>query len=902
MNWLQRLLARKKMENDLDKELRFHFETQVADKVRSGIPESEGRRLTRLEFGGIEQIKEDCRESRGTLWLESIVQDVRYAIRQLMRSPGFTITCVLILALGIGAITAVFSLIDAALLRMLPVKAPEQLVHLKGISPDFLANDAFSYPAFQTLSRQTQVLAGVIAFRRQHNIDLEFDGQSGLAEGQAVSGSYFSVLGVRAIHGRVLVEADESAASPVAVIGYDYWRSRFSLDPEIVGKKILLNNAPYTVVGVTEPEFYGLEVGTRINVSVPLTTYWLINPGYAAKGSPYDVLKAPFRNWLDVIARLQPGVPQERATAALGPVFSQIKNELNASLAGTPGDSPARRQTILALRLQLDPASQGLATLRQQFAKPLWIVMALVSLLLIITCANVANLLLARANMREKEISVRLAMGSGKGRLMQQLIVESLLLALIAGTLGVGLAFWGSSALLSLMARGRSPVMLSVHPNLAVLAFALGISLLTAVIFGVLPAWRATDVNPSRGLAQSARASTVSQRHRFGKVLVVLQVAMSLVLAADAGLLARSLSNLRDFYPGFNRENVLMFHVDPPIAGITDVVPIYEQLIGRIEQLPGIRTASLSVHEPLSTNVSDTNLKVQGAEADKADDMTPVNVEPIGPQYFATMQTPILGGREFTNTDRAGAPKVAIVNQSTARHFFGTANPIGRFVSIPAYRADTSWLQIVGEVRDIKVHDLRETSTPMLYVPMWQAAEGGATFEVRTAADPARTTTEVLGAVKSVNSRLPVYSVKTLGDQLDDSVVEERLVASLSGTFGFMALLLTSIGLYGLMDFAVSRRTSEIGVRMAMGAERNRIARMIVGETLTLVGVGVVIGLPAAMLASQLLASQLFGLRPRDPLTFSAVCLVLALVAVAGSYLPARRAASVDPMQALRTE
>jgi predicted permease len=905
MSWLQRLFSRKRLEIDLDKELLFHFEAQVADKVRSGIPETEARRLTRLEFGGIEQIKEDCRESRGTLWLESIVQDVRYALRQLLRSPGFTITCVLILALGIGAVTAVFSLIDAALLRMLPVKAPEQLVQLKTISPDFPANDAFSYSAFQRLSRQTQVLAGLIAFRRQHNIDLEFDGQSGLAEGQSVSGSYFSVLGVRAIRGRTLIEADESVASPVAVIGYDYWRSRFSLDPEIVGKKILLNNAPYTVVGVTEPEFYGLEAGARIDVSIPLTAYSQINPGYAAKGTPYDVLKAPFRNWLEVIGRLQSGVTGERtttATAALEPVFTQIKDEMNESLMGTPGDSPARRQTILALRLQLDPASQGLATLRQEFSRPLWIVMSLVGLLLIITCANVANLLLARANTKEKEIAVRLAKGSGKGRLMRQLIVESSLLALIGGALGVGLAFWGSGSLLALMAHGRKPVMLSVHPNLTVLAFALAISLLTAVIFGILPAWRATDVDPSRGLAQSARAASAPERPRLGKALVVLQVAVSLVLAIGAGLLARSLSNLRDFYPGFNRDKVLLFHVDPPIVGITDVVPIYEQLIGRILQLPGIRTASLSVHEPLSANVSDTALKVQGVTAGQQDDMTPVNVEPIGPGYFATMQTPILGGREFTDSDRSGTPKVAIVNQSTARHFFGTANPIGRFVSIPGYRADTSWLEIVGEVRDIKVHDLREASTPMLYVPMWQAAEGGATFEVRAAGDPAKAATAVLEAVRSVNSRLPIYSVKTLGDQLDDSLVEERLVASLSETFGFMALLLTCIGLYGQMAYSVDRRRREIGIRMALGAQRNRIARMIVGETMILVGFGIALGLPTAMLASRLIASQLFGLRPVDPFTFSAACLVLALIAITASYLPTRRAASIEPMRTLRTE
>jgi predicted permease len=435
---------------------------------------------------------------------------------------------------------------------------------------------------------------------------------------------------------------------------------------------------------------------------------------------------------------------------------------------------------------------------------------------------------------------------------------------------------------------------------LTVLAFALSVSVLTAVVFGALPAWRATDVGHSRGLAQSARTAAASKGHRLGKALVVLQVAVSLVLTVGAGLLARSLSNLRDFYPGFNRDNVLLFHIDPPIVGVTDVVPIYQQLIGRISQLPGIRSASLSVHEPLSTNVSDTALKVQGAA--EQDDMTPVNVEPIGPAYFGTMQTPIVRGREFSGSDRTGATKVAIVNESTARHFFGTVNPIGRFVSIPGYRADTSWLEIVGEVRDIKVHDLRETPTLMLYIPMWQAAEGGATFEIRTSMDPADAATAVLGAVKSLNSRLPVFSVKTLGDQLDDSLVQERLVSSLSIAFGLIALLLTSIGLYGLMAYTVSRRTSEIGIRMALGAERNRVARMIVGETMTLIMIGIAFGLPAAILASRLITSQLFGLRPSDPLTFAAACLLLALIAAGASYLPALRAASIEPIYALRTE
>jgi predicted permease len=900
----------KKRDADLERELRSDLELEEEEQREHGLSPDEARYTARRAFGNPALIKEQTHEAWGWAPIERLSQDLRYALRQLRRSSGFTFTAVLILALGIGAVTAVFSLIDAVLLKMLPVENPEQLVQFKSISPAFPTtnsdspiSNAFSYPAFRKMSQQTQVLAGVLAFRRWSGINFEVDGHSGPAEGQLVSGSYFSLLGVRAIRGRTILPSDESVAgqSPVAVIGYDYWRSRFALDPNIVGRKVLLNNAPFTIIGVTEPEFYGVQPGARIDVSIPLSTMVLLNPMFAAAGTPADVLNSPMRNWLWVMGRLQPGVAKERAAAALEPVFAQLMRDLADALAAQPGDSPARRQEILAFRLQLDPAGQGLATLRQQFSRPLWIVMAVVALLLLITCANLANLLLARAHVREREFAVRLAMGAGKGRLMRQLITESILLGVSGGALGVALAYWGSSSLLALMANGRSPVVLHVHPDLTVLAFALAVSLLTALVFGTIPAWRATDVNPSRGLAQHTRGSAGTDRHQLGKALVVLQVAVSLVLVLGAGLLARSLANLRGFYPGFNRSNVLLFYVDPTVVGIKDVVPLYEQMLSRVRQIPGVRSASLSVHEPLGASVIDSHVEVQGATAQGAD-LGRVNIDIIGPDYFATMQTPILRGREFTADDRDGKPKVAVVNQSMARHFFGEADPLGRFVSIPAYRGDTSWLQIVGEVRDVKVHDLREGSTPMLYVPLFQAPEGGAAFEIRTAMDPVYAQTAVLGAVKDIDSRLPVYSVRSLSDQLDDSLVEERLVASLSSVFGVLALLLTCVGLYGLLAYTVSRRTSEIGIRMALGAVRGRIAWMILRETLLLVVSGLAIGVPAAVLLSRLLAAQLFGLKPGDPLTFLSASAVMIAVTIMASLVPARRAASLDPMQGLRSE
>ncbi len=890
---------------DLERELRSDLELEEEEQREKGLPREEARYAARRAFGNTTLISEQTHEAWGWTPFERLFQDLRYATRQLERAPGFTATAVLILALGIGAVTAVFSLIDAALLKMLPVESPEQLVQFKTISPAFPVNDAFSYPAFKAFREQTPVMSGALAFRKLHKIDFEIDGHSALAEGQLVSGNYFSMLGVKAIRGRTILPVDESVAgqSPVAVIGYDYWRSRFGLDPGIIGKKILLNNASYTIVGVTTPEFYGVQPGERIDVSVPLTTIASINPAFAAAGSPYDPLKAPFRNWLNVMGRVQPGVTKQKAEASLQPVFSQSEREAATGLTGLPFDSPATRQAFLHLRLQLDPASQGLASLRQQFSKPLWVVMAIVGLLLLITCANVANLLLARANAREREIAVRLAVGAGKVRLMRQLMTESLLLGFTGGVLGVGLAIWGSRSLLALMATGRSPVLLSVHPDLGVLAFALAVSLLTAIVFGTFPAWRAADVNPSQGLTQNTRnPAHFGERYRLGKSLVVAQVAISLMLLIGAGLLTRSLANLNHFYPGFNRDNVLLFSVNPTVIGYKDVVPLYERMLSRIAIVPGVRSGSLSVHEPLSTNVSDTSVRIQGSVGREGEDLTPVDVEPVGPDYFRTMETPVLYGREFAESDRAGSTKVAIINESAAHHYFGDTNPIGRLLSIPGYRGDADWLQIVGEVRDIKVHDLRESATLMLYVPMLQAPEGGATFEIRTSMDPAYTETAILSEVKAIDARLPVFSVKSLNEQLDNSLVEERLVASLSSAFGLLALLITCVGLYGLLAYTVNRRTGEIGIRMALGAERSRIARMILRETLLLVVCGLAIGVPAAAFVSRLISNQLFGLKPGDPFTLFVSCVVMVGVTAIASYLPARRAASVDPIEALRSE
>jgi predicted permease len=728
-----------------------------------------------------------------------------------------------------------------------------------------------------------------------------------LANGQLVSGSYFSVLGVNAVVGRTILPADESTIgqNPVAVIGYDYWRERFALDPAVVGKKIRLNNASFTIVGVTPPEFYGLQTGERIDVSVPITTITLVRPDFAPPMSPDNPLKPAFINLVYLMGRLKPGTTSEQALANLQPIFAQAMREAAEGIAGLPFDSPSARRGFTDTKLQLGPASQGLTALRQQFSKPLWVIMAVVGMLLLVACANVANLLLARANARQKEIAVRLALGARRRRLMRQLITESMLLGAGGGALGLGLAFWGSRSLLVLVSHGHAPVSLTVRPDPVVLAFTLAVSLFTSLLFGTIPAWRATRLDPAPSLAQNSRgAANASGRSRLAKSLVIVQVAVSLVLLVGAGLLVRTLANLKDFYPGFNQQNVLLFSLNPLMTGYKEdqLVPLYEQMFDRIRALPGVSAATASVHGPLSSNGAFTSISVQGYVPRPDEEVQPVGIEPVGPDYFRTMQTPILRGRDLTTADRPGATKVAIVNQSMARRYFPSADPIGKQISIPGYRGDASWLQVVAVVADVKVHDLREEGAPMVYLPLLQAPESGVTFEVRTAMNPVYAQSAILDAVKAIDSRLPVFQVKSLGDQLDESLSDARLVATLSGMFGALALLLSCVGIYGLMAYTVNRRTMEIGVRMALGAGRAQIARLVVYETMLLVSAGFLIGIPAAAGASYLLTTELYGLKPGDPLTILCACVLMAVVALLASYIPARRAASIQPMQALRNE
>lgn len=899
MGW-SRFLRRRHWDQERARELDAYLEIETEENLARGMSADEARRAARRKLGNSTLIREEIYRMNSIQFFETVWQDVRYAVRTLAKSRAFTLVVIVSLALGIGANTAIFSLINAALLKMLPVRNPEQLVQFKNINPAFGEYNGFAYTAFKEFRDRNRVFSGMLAFfNLDFNVTVEVSGQGGVARGQAVSGDYFSTLGVNATVGRTIELRDEKSANPVAVITYSYWRQRFALDPAAVGKTILINNSPFTIIGVTPPEFFGVQPGSPIDVSFPLTTYPRVVPGMAMPGTPSDILTAPFRHWLSVMGRLQPGVTKEKALANLQPLFRQAMRETAAGLTGKSFDSPDARRSYLASKFRLDSGGQGLAALRRKYSKPLWILMAITALLLLVTCANVANLMLARANARQKEIAVRLTVGAGRLRLIRQFLSESVLLAVCGGALGLMAAFWACRSLLTLMSRTGALLSLSVRPDTTVLGFTLVISVFTALLFGLAPAWRAAQVSIESTRGHGGSGS----RSRLGKALIVMQVAVSLILMIGAGLLVRSLENLKDFYPGFNKDNVLLFSMIPDTIGYKgeQVIPVVRRLLERINRIPSVRSASFSFFSPLS-DYGRTPLKIDGPAPPSVKATDSVGINEVGPNYFTTLQIPVVSGRDFTNSDQAGAPKVAILNEMMARNYFGDSNPIGRHVSVPAWNGDSSWRTIVGVMKDVKYRNLRESPAPMLYLPLFQSVEGAVTFEVRTAIDPHSIVRAILQAVKSTDSRLPVSDVKTLTEQVDQSLMQERLVASLSSLFGVLALLLASVGLYGLMTYTVNRRSSEIGIRMALGAGRGQIASMILRETLQLVLIGLGIGIPAAIAATRLIQSELYGLRSGDPVTLLLAISIMASITALAAYLPARRASRVEPMVALRTE
>ena len=845
----------------------------------------------------------------------------------LAKNPAFAAVAVLSLALGIGANTAIFSLIDAVLLKMLPVQNPHQLVLLDwashgwpndimhGLSGNMnqdksgrLTSTSFSYPAYEQIRAGNRVFSSVLALAGNGSeLNVGYNGEPRWSQGQLVSGTFFPTLGVQPVLGRVLTPDDDRiGASAVAVISYGYWQRRFGRDPAILGRTITVNGVPVSIVGVGPPEFYGVQPGRAVDVWLSLHTQPQVEPRWS-EGPPgaASLFEARDNWWVLIMGRLKPGVSQQQVRAELDVILQQ---SMAAEVKPT-----TKAETVP--HLGVESGSKGLDYLRGEFSEPLFILMTVVGLVLLIACANVANLLLARAASRQKEIAVRLAIGAGRWRLVRQLLTESVLLAALGGVVGLVLAFWGTDLLVALMASGRDAFSLSVTPSPRVLAFTAAVSLLTGVLFGLSPALRSTQVDLTPALKESAGTLLgVTQGKRglrlgLGKTLVVTQVALSLLLLVGAGLFVRTLTNLENVNAGFDQRNLLLFGIDPTQDGYKGqrLVGFYQELTRRIKSLPGVHSVTMSTSTLIGGGVSINSVSIPGYTPKPGQKNAVGELEAyfnrVGPNFFETLGIPLALGRTIGEGDTEAAPKVAVVNQTFARQFLSGGNPVGRRIGFGDEKTagDT---EIVGVVGDAKYSDLRREVPPTVYVPCLQDLKwlGPINFEVRTVGDPMQMASAVRRVAQDLDSNLTLYQIRTQVDQINMSLFQERLFARLTSFFGMLAALLACVGVYGIMAFAAAQRTREIGIRMALGASRGGILGMVLRETCLLVAIGIAIGILVALGASRLISTLLFGLKPTDPLTISVAALLMVAAAVFAGYVPARRAARVDPMVALRYE
>lgn len=894
MNFVQKLRAlfrREKLDAEMADELRAHVELQTRENIARGMAPDDARFAAQRSFGGVEQIKERCRDERwrGVRWLEQFSQDVRYAVRGLVRQPGFAAVAVISLALGIGANTAIFSLLDAVLWKMLPVRAPEALVFLErypvrsGVPglpgrkfPDISA------PLMHALVERAAVIEGATTYRGE-TMHALIDGESEPVKGLRVAKNFYEVLGVDAAQGRMIRSADTDGDN-LLVLSHGYWLRRFGGRP-IVGSSIALNGKLHTVIGVAAREFFGVETGATFEVSVPMSTAELApNPGVSVA----DPSASPLTS---VLARLRPGVTIEQANLALTALLRQLVRE--AKLPDVTSETLAQH------RIEAQPASRGLDRLRLQFSKPLLAVTVLVALVLLITCVNLANLQLARAAARQRELAIRLAIGAGRGRLMRQMLTESLLLALVGAAAGLGVAQAASQALLRLAASGSRPIAVEAPLDLRVLGFTLVAGVGTGLLFGLVPAWIASGGGVGAIFGRAAHKARPTSR--IGQALVVAQVALSLVLLVGAGLFGRSFQKLAETDTGFQRENVLLVSLDPRLAGRrgAELALLYERVLARVTQLPGVVSASFERNIPLSGASTIGSYLPAGFTPPAGPDGV-IWTESVGPRYFETLGLRLRSGRDFRDTDNRQGPRVVAINETAARLFFGQQNPVGLRIGGASNRAEFEIVAVVGDTQHATV---RERMRATVYLPLWQdPGVRETTLLLRTVSDPGQVAPLVRAALRDVDPTLPVMGVTTLEAVVARSLIQDRLTATLGGCFSVLALLLVGVGLAGLLSFAVSRRTNEIGLRMALGAGRAQVVGMIVREALWLAGLGVALGLPCALVVARSAQSLLFGLSPADPLTLAIAIALLGGVALVAAFWPARRAAKVDPIVALRCD
>src|SRR5215467_1555710 len=903
---LQTLFRRNHLAQDLDEEIRFHLDEQIAENIAAGMNKEEARHAALRSFGNPSLLKEDARETWGWVWLEQIVQDARYGFRMLRRSPLFTLVAVLTLAFGIGANTAIFSLMDQVLLQLLPVKHPEQLVLVaqRGIRfGDSWGDNDISYPMYRDFRDGNQVFSGMFC-RFPTSVSLGSGDRTQRVDAELVSGSYFPVLGVTAAIGRTLTPDDDRVPGghPVAMLSYSFWQSRFSSDPSIVGKHIVANGYTYSVIGVSQAGFDGVELGYKSKVFVPMMMKAQMTP---RSGGPSGGLEDRSMSWVTAFGRLKPGISLAQANASLRPLMHSIL-EVEVQEPRLQHYSDYDRAQFMKGTVELLPGSQGWSGLRERMQAPLWVLAALSGAVLLLACANLANLLLARATTRDREMAVRLAIGADRRRIIRQLLVESLLLSAIGTVVGLGLAFLADRVLLatyfSADSAGDFPI--SSVPDVRVLVFALGTMLLTTLVFGLAPAIQSSRADVAPALSDRAGSGAGGKQVFLRKLLVAGQIALALLLLIGASLFLRTLANLESTGPGFSTEHLVTFRVDPSLSGYTDerTKDFFRQLTDELQTLPGVNSVGLSTMPFLQGYGWSNPVIAEGYVTDPGQEQ-PATLNEISPNLFKTLNAPILAGRDITPFETR---PVALINESFVRKYFAGRNPLGLHIGLVNEQSaarDVPNLEVIGVVKDLKFKNLRDPAPVQAYYPYWQGVKFRfMTFYVRTQFDPRQVMETVREQVRHLDPNVPVVDLRTIDEQIGLSLKTERLVASLSAVFGALATALAVIGLYGVMAYSVARRRREIGIRVALGALQSDVLWMVMQQVVILSGAGLAVGGLLAFALSSLIRSQLYGLQPHDPFTYVSSAMVLAAAACAAGFIPSWRASRVDPMHALRHE
>jgi predicted permease len=833
--------------------------------------------------------------------MTSSLSDLRLAIRGLRRSPLFAAVAILSLALGIGANTAIFTLIDQILLRKLPVAAPEQLVMLYQRGSNMGSNMGarmHSYPLYQDLQKKAEPLAEVIC-RRIVPASLSVDNQTERVDAELVSGNYFSMLGVKPALGRVFNPQEDDQVyqgHPVVVLSYGYWVTRFARDPGVIGKKVLVNDYPMTVVGVSAEGFSGIDPVQSPQIRVPVLMKPVLAPSWG--WLHMDDRRA---RWVQVFGRLKPGYTVESSKAPIQGLFTQIR-QFEMTLPAAKEWSAYNREQFMKGQLLVDSAAIGYSPVRNDFSTALIVLMCMVGLVLLIACANVANLLIARGFMRQKEIAVRLSLGSSRGRLIRQLLVESLVLSFAGGAVGLAIAFALTRGLLALVPSQGQPVLISASPDPRILMFTLSLTVLTGIVFGLLPALRASRTDPWTTMKDTMGSITGTRGSLFlRKGLVTAQVALSFLLLFGAGLFVRSLQNLKTTDTGVKLENLITFQLSPALSGYDDNRGqlFYQQLLDRLRSAPGVKSAALASVPILAGDEWDSSMSVEGYSFKDGEDMQAF-MNAFSPGYFETMNIPLLEGRDFRISDAKRESTVAIVNRRFADHFFPGKSAVGKRIGFGGGPNTKLNIEIIGVVANSLYEGPREGVRRQVFLPNW--GKNSAAFYVRTQAASATASAVVRNEVKQLDPAMPVYEMKTVEGQLDETLLTDRLVAMLSAGFGFVATLLASVGLYGVMAFVVAQRKKELGIRLALGAQPGFVIWLVMREVLLLLAIGLAVGIPAAMALGQYVAAQLYGIQARDPLIATSTVLLLTIVSALAGLIPAQRASRTDPMLALRQE